>query len=273
VCIHDQSAAPTKFLTSHAVPYDRPVPLTNYVGLQKGSGIDLGSYGPAALDIDVYSAFNLAFDAAWSPSSSATCAAMSCAGGSCVPHVRVSVVLTGDVNVVAIVDDPNGTSGVKTRIAAFEDVTYAGTTSSIFGTVVDLSDWNTGATIGAFYGNWQDGTDVTGPLASPLAKDTAASPKQITASIKGFETPGIRFDASGSSTDHFGQSLDSIAYVANPTVTPPAFYDVRQNFVFALIGDPDDTSSVNLQGGRNPKFTRSGLHIAAVPYATPPPVP
>jgi len=274
VCVRDQSAAANKFLSDHALPFDRPIPLTNYVGLQNGSGIDLGA-AAGAVDIDVYSAFDLRNDTVWSPDPSETCASMAaCSGSSCVARVRLSVVLAGNMNVVALVDDNSGdagSSGVKTRVASFDDVEYSGTLGSIQGTIVDLSDWHAGQTIGAFYGNWQDASGTNVEIMKPLAKDTATKPGPIATTIDSYETLGLRFDQDGSQPDTFGQSLDSIAYVASPTVTPPAFYAVRENFVFALVGDPNDPGSVNFQGGRNPQFNRKGLHIAAIPYASPRP--
>ena len=275
VCVHDQAAAPNVFITPQAVPSDRVIPLTNYVGLQKGSGIDLGSFNAAAIDIDVYPAILLQNDAAWSPDPNETCAKISCTkqGPPCVAHVRLSVVLTGSVNVVALVDDQDLDSGlgVKSRSAAFIDTTFDGTIGAINGTVVDLSDWHTGETIAAYYGDPQGTSGSGAELAKPLAKDAAGAPIPITKSIASYETFGVRFDQIGSASDTFGQSLDSIAYVANPTVTPPDFYGVRENFVFALVGDPNDATSVNLENGRNPSFNRNGLHIAAIPYATPRP--
>jgi hypothetical protein len=270
VCIHDQNADAKTFLTDHAQPYDRVIPLTNYVGLQNGSGIDLGPITAAAIDIDVYPASLLQGDAAWAPNDSQTCAKIACTdkGPTCVPHVRWSLALSGTVNVVALVDDTGGT-GVKARVASFVDHAFDGQPNHIFGTVVDLSDWHSGETVGAYYGDWQ--TPGSGAaLAVPLSKDTAASPMPI-ATTSAYEDVGLRFDETGTKPDTFGQSLDSIAFVADPTVTPPTFYGVRENFVFALVGDPTDASSVNAQGGRNPQFDRKGLHIAAVPYATPQP--
>lgn len=275
VCVHDKSAAPNVFMTDHAQPYDRVIPLTNYVGLQKGSGLDLGTMNATAVDIDVYPAALLQNDAAWSPDSNETCAKISCTnkGPPCVEHVRLSTTLTENVNVVAMVDDTSADagSGVKLRTASFTDTPFGGSNGSIHGTVVDLSDWNTGQTIGAYYGDWKGASGTGAPLAVPLAKDVAATPIEVTALVDSYETSGIRFDQTGPAPGSFGQSLDSIAYVADPTVTPPSFYGVRENFVFALVGDPNDATTVNAQDGRNPSFNRNGLHIAAMPYATPRP--
>ncbi len=272
VCIHDQSADEMTFLTAHAQPYDRVIPLTNYVGLQNGSGIDLGAITTPAIDIDVYPASLLRNDAAWAPNDSETCAKISCTdkGPTCVPHVRLSLTLSDTVDVIALVDDTSGDggTGVKARAASFVDQAFDGKPDQIFGTVVDLSDWHAGETVGAYYGDWQT-SGAGAPLAVPLLKDSAASPTPIAMTIDSYEKLGLRFDETTEQPfDTFGQSLDSIAYVADPTVTPPTFYGVRENFVFALIGDPNDTTVI-AQGGRDPQFDRKGLHVAAIPYATP----
>jgi hypothetical protein len=262
VCV--LSTATSTFMSTHALPYDTAMPLTNYPGLRQGSGMDLGSV-PLQVRLDIYSTAGLETDAAWSQTSH-TCEAMKCAssGLPCMPHVSFTVSLGVGVNVLALVDDPNSDAGLGVKLvqAVFDDKEYNGGPNALWGTAVDFSDWHNGATVTAVYGNpglTAGGTPI--PTPSPDEIDPDVSTK--------FDLIGVRFDANGSSVDHFGQTLDSIAYVANPAITPPLFYEVRENFVFALVGDPNDPTAVNDVGGRNPQFNRRGLHIAAVPYATP----
>ena len=172
----------------------------------------------------------------------------------------------GAVNVVALVDK-SGDVGLVQR--SFGDVVYNGGPSSIYGTVLDVSGWQSSATVSVSYG---DPTKSGGlALVATLNPQATVPPVQIAKDLTGYEDVGIRFDAAGvdGGGARFGQSLDSIAYVSNPAVTPPAFFDVRENFVFALVGNPADTTSVLQNGGRNPTFDGAGLHIVAIPYATP----
>jgi hypothetical protein len=265
VCIRDHNAAEGTYITPHAMPNDRVIPLTNYVGLEKGSGIDLGPTLVPSIDIDIFPAATIANDSAWAPNDALSCSKIACTGTTgCLLFTRVSVILTQDVDAVALVDDTSA-SGVGTRVAPFEDQVFFGKPGEIYGTAVDFSNWNNGDTISAYYGDWQGAAGSGKPVANPIATDGAPTPMLLATSVPSYETLGLRFDAKATT---FGQSLDSIAFVASSTVTPPAFYDIRENFVFALVGDPNDTS-VNDNGGRNAAFTRKGLHVAAVPYATP----
>jgi hypothetical protein len=274
VCVFD--VGKNAYITQHAAPYSTPMPLTNYPGIRQGSGVDLGA-ASSQVRIDVFSADDLSGDAAWSPDTQLVCQQIACnkQGVPCKAHVSFPVTLGGDVNVVALVDDnTDGGVGVNVATASFEYKNYAGDPGSLWGTVIDFSTWHASETIGAFYGDWQTGAGDDVQIANPLFKNKGLPPQQITGAIASYETQGIRFDQfSGQQPfDRFGQSLDSIAYVANAAVSPTVFYDVRQNFVFALIGDPNDPTSVLANGGRDPQFERTGLHIAAIPYAQPKPL-
>jgi hypothetical protein len=262
VCVLDKSKS--TFLTNFPQPYDAPMPLTNYPGIRQGSGIDLGSL-PANLQLDIYTTAGLENDAAWAPTTSRDCGSINCntTGPQCVPHVSIPVALNIGVNVIALVDDPNpdGGVGVKLVQASFIDNPFGGGPNTLWGSVVDFSGWHAGSTLSAFYG--APAVQGDGPTIPFL------SPAQIKDDITGqFEDHGIRFEAPVQQ-DFFGQSLDSIAYVANPAITPPEFYGVRESFVLALVGDPNDATSVNKVGGRDPQFDRKGLHIAAIPYGPP----
>ena len=264
VCVFDNEQG--KFISQHALPYDAPMPLTNYPGIRQGSGLDLGSVS-TSVRLDVYSTAGLESDAAWSPTTN-TCDVMNCAtvGPPCVAHVSFPLTLSAGVNVVALVDDPSADagSGVKMERTAFSDNPFAGGLSSLWGTsIASFAHWHDGAQITAVYDDLTSDAGAGTPIPSP--------PNALDGDLTGkYETHGVRFVATGQQTsDQFAQTLDSIAYVANAAVAPPVFYGVRENFVFALVGDPNDPTAVNDQGGRNPQFNRHGLHIAAIPYGTP----
>jgi len=268
VCVFDASNQP---LTTYAMPDDAPMPFTNYPGVSRGRGADLGSFPVGAVTIDVFSAADLQADATWAQSrSSYTCAAIACAqGGTCRQFGSFDVTLAEGVNVLALGDD--ATSGhVKIAQAAFADVPFAGAPGELFGTVVNFSGWHDGNEVRALYGDWLNETGTPTTLADPLAPHSAASPQKI-ATLTTYDDLGLRFDeiSGGQPFDHFGQSLDSIAFVSNPNVDPITFYAVRDNFVFALVGDPNDPTSVLQDDGRDVSFDGRGLHVVAIPYATP----
>ncbi|HEY2368897.1 MAG TPA: hypothetical protein VGH87_21020, partial [Polyangiaceae bacterium] len=152
VCVYDNGAK--KFISPHALPYDTPMPLTNYPGIRQGSGLDLGSVS-ASVQLDVYSTAGLESDAAWSPTSN-TCDVMNCTtvGPPCVAHVSFPLTLSAGVNVVALVDDPGADAGfgVKTEQTAFVDAPFGGGPSSLWGTsIASFAHWHDGAQITAVY--------------------------------------------------------------------------------------------------------------------------
>jgi hypothetical protein len=274
VCLHNGSNGAA--ITPHALPDAMPMPLTNYAGVQRGGGIDLGNVAVASVRVDVYSAADLASDAAWVDSKTRQtyeCQTMSCNTGSlpCRAHASFTVTLTPQINVLALVDDE--VAGVKVARASFDDVPFAGAVNDLWGTVMDFSGWHKGSPVGAFFGNFTDGSGQSDTIANPLVAAPSA-PAKI-GSLGTYDGAGVRFDSfSGQQPfDRFGQSLDSIAFVSNPAVSPPDFYGVRENFVVALVGDPTDPASALVNGGRNPKWDGRGLHIVAVPYATQRPAP
>jgi hypothetical protein len=260
---------------SYALPDSAPMPLTNYAGVQRGRGADLGKVSPGNVVLQIYRASELAADAAWvADRSSFTCQTIGCVGLGlpCIRHVTVSASLVPGVNVVALVDAlVDAQSSVSLEATSFTDTGFGGSPGELWGTFVDFSGWQSGFEIGAYYGNYVDGAGTNTTLVDPLVKPPI-TPKLV-ATLTTYDDLGVRFDAwsGGHAFARFGQSLDSIAFVSNATVTPPAFYDVRKNFVFALVGDPNDPTSVQLDGGRNPQFDGRGLHVVAIPYATPQP--
>lgn len=273
VCIFDTNNVA---ITPYALPDSAPMPFTSYPGVHRGGGVDLGSITKFAVKIEVYSASALAADATWSSNRAAyKCQTMGCdqAPPACQRHVSLPATLQGGVNVIALLDDTSA-PGVKLAQKWFEDVTYAGTENSLWGTVMDFSGWHSNLPIAAFYGNYVDGSGVDDVIENPVDPLVTGVPREIVHDITSYDALGIRFDAfsGGQPSDRFGQSLDSIGYVSDATLTPPAFYGVRANFVFALVGDPNDPTSVQTNGGRDPSFDGTGLHIVAVPYATPLPL-
>ena len=158
------------------------------------------------------------------------------------------------VNVVALVDDSSG--GVKVASTSFLDTTYNGKEGSLWGTFVDFSGWHSTSEVGAYYGNFVDGAGTNVTLVQPLVKPPM-SPALVVDSLLGYENVGIRFDAwsGGHAFDRFGQSFDSIAFVSNATLTPPAFYGVRENFVFALAGIRTIPRACRTAAGVTPRST------------------
>ncbi len=268
VCVRSGSV----FLKDHALPDDEPMPLANYPGVRRGTGLDLGQFAPQPLTLEIYSAGTLAADSAWAPPSVRSdfaCSNISCSGGPpCQPHVSLSVTLAvGAMNLVALVDEPGDVGTVQ---RSFSDVVFNGGPGSLYGTVMDVSGWRSSDTISVFYGVPTGSATSDKELVSALDSQSTQVPGELTGSLTAYEDVGLRFEAmSDGGVVQFGQSLDSIAYVSSPAATPPAFFGVRENFVFALVGSPNDTTSVLQNGGRNPTFDGTGLHILAIPYATP----
>ncbi len=260
VCIYD---AANNAITPYAIPDDAPLPLTNYPGVHRGGGIDLGAMRATGLVLHVFNATDLSEDAAWvSNRQDFACGLIACEQQpTCKPHVTLQATLPKDINVIALVDQAgDGGGSVGLKVSGYEDTGYAGVPGSLYGGVVNFT------TVSASTASYSAGGATQSIIASNLLPDTATSPVLVTMQLGSYDTYGVGFQG----TTTFWQSLDSIAFVTNQTIDPPTFYGVRKNFVFALIGDPTDMS-VFSNGGRNPSFDGTGLHIVAVPYAEPPP--
>ncbi len=273
VCIFDSTNQP---LTKYAIPDDVPMPQTNYPGISRGRGVDLGSFATkGSVTIDVFSAGDLQSDASWSTSRDAyECVAMACSqGATCQSYESFSVSLTSNVNVLALGDD-SATGHVKIAQTNFTDVPFGAPPGNLVGTVANFSGWHDTNNVDVVYGDWTSTSGTSTTIKNPLAPVLADPPAQI-AVLTTYDDIGLRFDAfsGGQLFDHFGQSLDSIAFVSNPNVDPITFFAVRSNFIFALVGDPNDPTSVQANGGRDITFDRRGLHVVAIPYATPAPLP
>ena len=255
VCIYD--SVKNQPLYPYALPDKSPMPLASYPGVRRGGGIDLGGFGfKGDVDVYVFSANDLSGDAAWEPDAQRTgydCNTITCENDQkpCYPHVKLHASISGDVAALGVVD---GTTGLQALAVQLEETPYSGAPGSLHGAFVALSAWHAGESLSALYD--------TGPAIGPLP--TGA--QLVTDQIASYETDDVSFVAP---TDQFTQSLDSIAFVSDPTLAPPDFYGVRENFVFALVGDPAATQSVQQNGGRDPAFDGKGLHVAAIPYGTP----
>jgi hypothetical protein len=277
VCVFDSNDKP---VTTYAKPDDTPMPFANYPGVRLGRGVDLGSYAipdSGVVTIDVFRAEDLSDDAVWSTSrQNYTCASIACnSGPSCKTHAEVSVTLGDDVNVVALLDSTSdGGVGIEARNAIFLDPNYNGAPGSLYAGFVDFSGWHSGEMVAAKrYDDMGDAGPLVTSLVDQLQPDVATMPALVTDDVaSSYDGAGIRFEANGGA-NVFSQSFDSIAYVTNPTLDPPTFYGIRENFVFALVGDPADATSVLNDGGRDPGFDGRGLHFIAVPYASPEPMP
>jgi hypothetical protein len=275
VCIFDSNNAVPLF--TYALPDNVFLPSTNIAGIHRGGATDLGTLnsGTATVTLDIFSANDLQSDTAVSQDRTAyTCKAMTCTvGATCRPHVVIPnvTISAGKVNVIAVVDDANATS-VIAKQSAFDDAAYAGTPNSIYGALVDHSGYGGTDDVNVYFGT-SDGSEPNIPLSTPITRDQAHPPTKVADDDTGvLDSLGLRADAiSGQQpASRFWQSLDSIAFVSDESVDPKTFYDVRKNFVIALVGDPKDSTSVAKNGGRDPAFDGRGLHFVAVAYAPTP---
>ncbi len=272
VCIFD--ASNTGALFEYAAPDDVFLPNTNIAGVHRGGATDLGALkgGLTTVTLDIFSASDLQNDTSVSQDrTNYTCKAMTCiVGANCRPHVVVPnvVISAGKVNVVALLDDANATN-VIAKQSAFDDHPYSGKPNSIYGGFVNHSGYGGSNDVDVYFGT-TDGSEPNKGLWTPIVPDQAQPPLLVAGDDTGvLDSLGLRADAiSGQQpASRFWQSLDSIAFVSDESVDPKTFYDVRKNFVIALVGDPKDPTSVLKDGGRDPNFDGRGLHFVAVAYA------
>lgn len=217
-----------------AVP-SAPVALTNYPGLGRGRGVDLGKFDVSG-GIDVFSAAAI-------KDKVGNCGTLR--NGNTYTHVTVPPVGKGPVAIV-LVDDAKG--AVTAKVVAL-GVGVTPTSDQV-------------AAQFAFAGTGLTATTLTLTFQSVSAQGgtAAASP--------GFLLEKKNFDASVEVSDGasftYSQSLASIQYVSDPTTDPATFFDPRTQYLFVLVGDPTDPYTAY----KSPdKLTGRELHVTAVPFA------
>jgi len=252
--------------TGAALPQTGAMPLSNYPGVARGRGVDLGAIDqvPAqGTELHVFDANIVHFK----PDD--TCAALLASGSGSAFHQTVTFdqpLLPGK-HYLLVLTDVGGTMSLQ--VASLED-TYlgsaeAGTPTPVQAQVGLFSSWPKGK----FSVQLQDANAPTKPMATAVSPNVVVSATApiVVSSPTGYDALSLAFvpDVAGANPPQLVQSLTSIQYVSDPTTDPRGFFDRRQNFVFVAVGDPSDTS-VLANGGRNADFTGSGLHIVAVPY-------
>lgn len=222
-----------------ALPSDRPVALTNYPGIARGRGLDLGTFDLKG-GIDVFSASAI-------KDKPSNCGSLRNAGPSTYTHVSVTMV-DGPCAVI-LTDDPKGVVSAKT-VALSVGVTP---------TVDDV------AAQFAFAGTGLSATSLTLTFQTSKAQSDTGS-----ASV-GFLLPK-KFDESVTVSDEpatftYTQSLGSIQYVSDPTTDPATFFDARTQVLFVLVGDPKDPYEAFKPAEQ---LTGRELHLTAVPFTLTP---
>jgi hypothetical protein len=216
------------------------VPLTNFAGIARGGGVDLGEpIGFAAnLELELFDARQVA--------GAAQPKCLDLLEGTLTHAPITTAVPTSDANLVAFVTDANAPNrvGVRTFALGEESSFVPGRIAGVF---VDLA---TGAATTSV-----DLAGASSVSSTPTAVSNAFS---IPADPKAVLTVA---HAKGT----LSMSLQSIQYVSDPTSTPQAFFAPRRMFLFALVGDAteklDPSTPAQNQTGRE-------FRIVAIPYGS-----
>lgn len=84
-------------------------------------------------------------------------------------------------------------------------------------------------------------------------------------------TQGISIGTPGDGGLTLTTSLADIQRVSNPSVLPSDFFVGAHRYVFVLVGDPSVQNQLYVDGGLNPQFDGTGLHVVAISTAPAPP--
>lgn len=248
-----------------ALPSTGTMPLTNYPGIARGRGLDLGQISASGpVEIDVLDA-----DAVHTSTANGACSRLTDpqeAPAARVASAKVSVALMPGVNLLVLRDGPNDGIVIEQAqlIGSVEGSDPDAGPQPIQGQYGVFSSW-----LAADASASVEAVDDAGvhPLAASLGPGQLGPPIVITvASPDGYEVSSLRF-ASGGDAGPAGvsQTLGSIQYVSDPTTSPAAFFERRASFVFVLVGDPADRTAL-ADGGRKPSLDGAELHVLAVPY-------
>ena len=236
----------------HPLPDAVPMPMTNFPGIPRGTGVDLGA-ADTTVTLRVFRAIDLRTDAAWSARTSCD----SWAGLADNTMLTLTNLLPGP-NLAVLVDDPKGTNGIGAKTAALP-AQYSGQKDTLQMVAADYSTFATGGEVvhvsvqGAAVGFGTAGMLSSAPYGFSTLGVTLDGAK-------------IRFDrgATDGAAAFFEQTLGSVQFLADPTTTTATYFDQRTNYAFVLLGDaskPVTTDAKDLQ------FDGKGLHVVAIPYA------
>ena len=237
----------------YPLPDAVPMPMSNYPGVGRGTGADLGAVS-ASVTLRVFRARDLRTDARWVANR------VSCDSWAVTyPFTTLSVTPLGGPTLVVLVDDPTGPDGIRARTGALP-ANYRGVKDSLELVPAEFSTFaKAGQTLHVTVAGGAAGSGATGVLAaSTFAFATAGG--DVDAVKLRFE----RKDAQKIVTGSFEQTLGSVQFLSDPTTTPSAYFDRRTNFVLVLLGD--ETSPVPLDD-KDLHFDGKGLHVVAIPYA------
>lgn len=240
---------------ANPLPDAVPMPMTNYPGVGRGTGIDLGM-APPSLTVHVFRATTLQADAAWADNRVA-----------CISwlakntHTSIPVTLLGGPTLVVLVDDPLGPDGIQARTGALP-ASYEGTRDSLQLVTAEFSTLaKKGESFRATLDQRSAGSGETGVLsAAPLAFSSTGG---VQDALLRFE----RVDATNAVTASFAQTLGSVQFLSDPTTTTSTYFDRRTNFALVLLGDATKPVA---QDEKNLQFDGKGLHAVAVPYVAAP---
>lgn len=238
---------------ANPLPDAVPMPMTNYPGVGRGTGIDLGP-AQLSLTLHVFRASTLQQDAAWA-SDRVSCSSWLAK----VAYTSIPVKLLGGPTLVVLVDDPLGPDGIQARVGALP-ASYAGTRDSLQLVTAEFSTFaKEGESFRVTLDQGAVGSGETGVLsAKPFAFSTTGG---VQDALLRFE----RVDATEAVTASFEQTLGSVQFLSDPTTA--TYFDRRTNFAIVLLGDATKPVA---QDERDLKFDGKGLHAVAVPYAAAP---
>ena len=255
-----------------ALPSAGTMPLANYPGIARGRGVDLGqvfaSPPSAKVQVDVLDANDVRLSTA-----DGKCAQLTePLGGPAayVPSATASVSFVAGVNLLVLRDGPSGRIVIEQAVL-----------SGKLGAQLDAGPRPIQGQFGVF-SSWlggdaavnvqldSDGGKVA--LATVPGAGKVGPQGDVTSfTLEGadpYEVSALRFSAlGGAQPAELTQTFGSIQYVSDPTTSPSAFFERRESFAFVVIGDPVDTTALDVDGGRKTGFDGSELHVLAVPYA------
>lgn len=254
-------------LGAAALPKTGTMPLSNYPGVARGRGVDLGAIDQVPTQGSELHVFDA--NVVHGKADDACPALLAPSGGGSAAHqtLKFDQPLLGGKHYLLVLTEANGSMSL--HVAALEDQytgsSDGGTPAPVLAQFGLFSSW----TKGPFSVQLQDNGAPIKVLATGVSQNVVVSAAEAISipSTPSYDSRSLAFspDVAGPSPAELVQSLASIQYVSDPTTNPLAFFDRRQRFVFVAVGDPNDLS-VLVNGGRNPAFEGSGLHIVAVPY-------